>query len=307
MKIAEANKAREALAQLQDAMDIGMTKDSKFAEGEAGQELKEKIAEASKEFKDKVKDSAITLSNTIRQNEEQLKSLRQTLVDQQKARAESRFGLAGRLSGKQIESGELRRDMQRLKSATDPEEKARLMKSIAAKKAGVDAISPAIFEGMAKDAGLDMNKLMEGVLRELFAQSGNFTADEVDAMVAAEKKGEPDVDKTKTQISDLEKDTEIARKRLQQFGEAFDSESTKNIMNQIKIMEEAITAVAEGTKSSGEVIKELQSVNDDALTIAAESAKQVASLKVSMKNLTSKIADTETKMDEFLGGAGKEG
>lgn len=307
MKIAEANKAREALAQLQDAMDVGMTKDSKFAEGEAGKELKEKIAEASKEFKDKVRDSAITLSNTIRQNEEQLKSLRQTLADQQKARVESRFGLAGRLSGKQIQAGELRRDMQRLKSATDPEERARLMKSIAAKKASVDAISPAIFEGMAKDAGLDMNKLMEGVLKALFAQSGNFTADEVSAMVAAEKESEPQVEKTQAKINELEKTTEAARKRLEQFGEAFDSESTRNIMNQIKIMEEAITAVAEGTKSSGEVVKELQSVNDDALTIAAESAKQVASLKISMKNLTSKVADAETKMEEFLGSAGKEG
>lgn len=307
MKIAEANKAREALAQLQDAMDVGMTKDSKFAEGEAGQELKEKIAEASKEFKDKVKDSAITLSNTIRQNEEQLKSLRQTLADQQKARVESRFGLAGRLSGKQIQAGELRRDMQRLKSATDPEERARLMKSIAAKKASVDAISPAIFEGMAKDAGLDMNKLMEGVLKALFAQSGNFTADEVSAMVAAEKESEPQVEKTQAKINELEKTTEAARKRLEEFGEAFDSESTRNIMNQIKIMEEAITAVAEGTKSSGEVVKELQSVNDDALTIAAESAKQVASLKASMKNLTSKVADAETKMEEFIGSAGKEG
>lgn len=297
--IAETNLARDELRKLESE---GTGLDPKSAEGI---EFAEKMKSATADFESKMRSSAVTLSNVIAENEAQIKSLNQTLENQRKQQVDDRFSFAGGLAGKTINVDTIRSDIQALKEADesgDEAKKAEVMQNIAEKRAGLEGPAAGLFDAIAKANGIDLNKVTEdsdkAVLRK--ATNGQLTEEEETAFLEQRKKQGPDIEGTERELGLLYVATQNAKERLEKFGEAFAEDGAAGIINQIKQMEANLKAVADGTKSSTEVLNKLNEVNDSALKLSEESDKKVNQAIRLVQHFDGAIKLLEARIDETI-------
>ena len=312
--IASAQTAKQEDAQLrrqlmEEVKGLDLTK----KEGqERKKEIEEELKKSAQNLQDKIDQGAVTLRNNLTAASAELKTTIKKLAEQQSQAFNQRLDFASSLKGKQLLPETVIDNINALKNAKTADERLAASQRLAQNRADLDAINPAIFKGILASQGMTpeqqeqlTRKVVEDAVRKSLEGSdleGQELENVVQSIVEAQKEGEPDMDQTKTDIKNLNQEIENTRKRISDFGMAFDAETLNKSIAQIGA---SLDAFAQGTLDATQILGAFQSINIKAEKAIEEGNKRIGVLEAEIATAKTERAATQADLNIVKQSLGK--
>jgi hypothetical protein len=302
----DAQKRRELM---QESAGLDLTK----PEGqERKKEIDEELKQSAKNLKDKIDQGAVSLYNNLTAASAELEETIKKLAEQQSEAFDNRLDFASSLKGNTLKPELVMDAVNAFKNAKTPEERLTAAEDLADLKSESDAINPAIFKGILSSQGITPEKqeqLTRGIVEaslEKYIPKGKISEKDRQKMIseiaAEQKKTEPDMDQTKIDKDNLEKEIKETEKRIKEFGVAFDAE---NLNTAIAKIGESLDAFAKGTLDATQILGAFQSINIKAEQAIIEGNKRITILEQEIAATKSDLSETQATLNTVKQGLGK--
>ncbi len=283
--MARTNQSRANLQALQaQALTVDPASD-------AGQELKERIAEASKELRENVIESAVAFKNNITNLNKQIaekEKQRENIRFQGKSAAIGQLGAFGQATG----GFAVQKDFDAVREAirANRGNEQRIMSIIN------QALTSQKFKNTANVYGNSVRDMLTGqgvnveaARNQAFKKFG-FSEEFEDKM---RKRSGTDYKQQaadlNTEISDLRNAVETNKKGIEDFGKTFTGDAAKGAVKSVEAISKSLTDAAAGTVKVAEAFKNIEGLNEQVSNIAEATATAIGGATLEITKMASKV------------------